>query len=71
MTDDVLLAVLVWVTALRVFAPDMRHVVRLLLRAGVRIGMSEMLQGSSQMPTHMPTRMTTSAPPAPSRDQEV
>ncbi|MFJ9590719.1 hypothetical protein [Streptomyces acidicola] len=60
--DDVL-AVLVWVTALRVFAPDVCKTGRLLLRAGVRVGVSELLQN--------PARTPASDPPASSRDLEA
>ncbi|MEV0694056.1 hypothetical protein [Streptomyces sp. NPDC050388] len=62
MTVDDLLAVLVGVTALRVFAPDVRKVTRRLLRAGVRVGVTELLQSPASTPAP--------APPA-SRDQEA
>ncbi|MGW6268351.1 hypothetical protein [Streptomyces sp. NPDC055060] len=42
--DDVLAATVV-VTALRVFAPDVRHLTRRLLGAGVRVGAGELLRG--------------------------
>ncbi|MFE6164210.1 hypothetical protein ACFQ7F_35430 [Streptomyces sp. NPDC056486] len=42
--DDVLAATVV-ITALRVFAPDARHLTRRLLRAGVRVGADELLKG--------------------------
>ncbi|MGW5868648.1 hypothetical protein ACWFRJ_41600 [Streptomyces sp. NPDC055239] len=42
--DDVLVATVV-ITALRVFAPDARHLARRLLRAGVRVGANELLKG--------------------------
>ncbi|MFD4479052.1 MULTISPECIES: hypothetical protein [unclassified Streptomyces] len=44
-TLDELLAATVVVTALRVFAPDARHLTRRLLRAGVRVGAAELLKG--------------------------
>lgn len=43
MTVHDLLSALVVTTALRVFAPDARALTRRLLRAGVRIGASELL----------------------------
>lgn len=42
--DDALAATVV-ITALRVFAPDARHLTRRLLRAGVRVGARELLNG--------------------------
>jgi hypothetical protein len=42
--DDALAATVV-ITALRVFAPDARHLTRRLLRAGVRVGADELLKG--------------------------
>ncbi|MGA4846593.1 hypothetical protein ACOBQB_10100 [Streptomyces sp. G5(2025)] len=42
---DDLLAALVVITAVRVFAPDARRLTRRLLRAGVRVGASELLKG--------------------------
>jgi hypothetical protein len=62
-TVDDVIAVLVGVTALRVFAPDVCKASRLLLRAGVRVGVSELLQN----PAHTPVP----APPASSLDKEV
>ncbi|MGW0576803.1 hypothetical protein ACWD25_12710 [Streptomyces sp. NPDC002920] len=63
MTVDDVSAVLVGVTALRVFAPDVCKASRLLLRAGVRVGVSELLQN--------PARTPASASPASSREKEV
>jgi hypothetical protein len=62
-TVDHLQAALVSVTALRVFAPDVRRAVRLLLRAGVRVGMNEILESPPPVPR--------SAPPASSCDEEA
>lgn len=50
MTVDHVIAALVGVTTLRVFAPDVRKAARLLLRAGVRVGVSEMLQNPARTP---------------------
>lgn len=54
-TVDDCLAVLVGVTALRVFAPDARKVTRLLLRTGVRVGVRELVQSSPHTPASVPT----------------
>ncbi|MCB5911835.1 hypothetical protein [Streptomyces pinistramenti] len=44
MTLNDALASLVLITALRVFAPDLRHLTRRLLRAGVRVGAAALVE---------------------------
>lgn len=53
-TVDDVSAVLVGITALRVFAPDVCKASRLLLRAGVRVGVSELLQNTARTPAPAP-----------------
>ncbi|OON80050.1 hypothetical protein [Streptomyces tsukubensis] len=43
MTPDDVFALLLIATALRVFAPDFRQLLRHLLRAGVRVGVAALL----------------------------
>ncbi|GHE33893.1 hypothetical protein [Streptomyces capitiformicae] len=54
MTVDDVIAALAGVTALRVFAPDMCKAARLLLRAGVQVGVSELLQNPARTPASTP-----------------
>ncbi|WP_331752084.1 hypothetical protein [Streptomyces sp. NBC_00829] len=61
MTFNDLLAVLGMVTALRVFAPDVRALTRRLLSAGVRMGAAGLLENVSR----------GTAAPAASRDEEL
>ncbi|MFJ2172823.1 MULTISPECIES: hypothetical protein [unclassified Streptomyces] len=44
MTTDDVLALLVFTTAARVFAPDLRCLTRRLLRAGVRVGAAALVE---------------------------
>ncbi|MFG2222509.1 hypothetical protein [Streptomyces sp. NPDC048644] len=44
MTLNDALASLALITAVRVFAPDMRHLTRRLLRAGVRVGAAALVE---------------------------
>ncbi len=50
MTVDDFLAVVAGVTALRVFALDVRNLVHLVLRTAVRDGVRELLQSSPHTP---------------------
>jgi hypothetical protein len=59
-------ALLVVMTALRVFLPDLRAATRRLLRAAARVGVAELLQTR-------PRRLTDPVPPTPAgpRDAEA
>ncbi|MFF3343237.1 hypothetical protein [Streptomyces flavidovirens] len=48
MTPDDLFALLLLATAVRVFAPDLRHLTRRLLRAGVRVGAAALIEDRSR-----------------------
>lgn len=66
MTVNDLLALLVVITALRVFLPDLQTGMRRLLRAGARVGVAELLH------TQPPRTDTGDAPAAVgSRDAEA
>ncbi|MEV5178079.1 hypothetical protein AB0L10_45450 [Streptomyces flaveolus] len=66
MTVNDLLALLVVITALRVFLPDLAKGMRYLLRAGARVGVAELLHSQ-------PFRAHAETPPAAvaSRDSEA
>lgn len=66
MTVNDLLALLVMITALRVFHPDLRTGMRCPLRAGARVGTSDLLQSQ-------PARAEAAEPPTTvvSRDAEA
>ncbi|MFE7414500.1 hypothetical protein [Streptomyces laurentii] len=69
MTVHDLLIALVVLTALRVFAPDARALTRRLLRAGVRIGATELLTETQEArEASIPT--TVAALPPTSRREE-
>ncbi|MGW7052333.1 hypothetical protein [Streptomyces sp. NPDC054887] len=48
MTPDDVFALLLLATALRVFTPDLRHLTRRLLRAGVRVGAAALVEDRSR-----------------------
>ncbi|KFG10884.1 hypothetical protein ACH3XX_44035 [Streptomyces scabiei] len=66
MTVNDLLALVVLITALRVFLPDVLMGMRRLLRAGARVGIAELLGGEQA-----PARGGQTAVAAASRDAEV
>ncbi|BAU85333.1 hypothetical protein SLA_4445 [Streptomyces laurentii] len=72
MTVHDLLIALVVLTALRVFAPDARALTRRLLRAGVRIGATELLTETqeAQEAQEASTPTTVAALPPASRREE-
>ncbi|MBT2510705.1 hypothetical protein J7I98_33710 [Streptomyces sp. ISL-98] len=48
MTPDDVFALLLLATAVRVFTPDLRHLTRRLLRAGVRVGAAALIEDRSR-----------------------